>query len=46
MINFKNKNSLCKELGYNNLKPCLEKLKFLEKNKIKEFFEKTFKKVF
>ncbi|AZV46110.1 hypothetical protein C3L23_02130 [Nautilia sp. PV-1] len=43
MISFKDKNSLCKKLGYNNLKPCLEKLKFLEKNGIEAFLKTNFK---
>ncbi|GAB6073612.1 hypothetical protein [Nautilia lithotrophica] len=43
MISFKDKKSLCKKLGYNKLKPCLEKLEFLEKNGIEAFLKTNFK---
>jgi len=43
MIRIKDKNSLCKKLGYNNLKPCLEKLKFLEENGVEGFIRSNFK---
>jgi hypothetical protein len=43
LIKDENKKSLCKKLGYNNLKPCLEKLDFLEKNGIEKFLESNFK---
>ncbi len=43
MITIKVKNFLCKKLGYNNLKPCLEKLDFLEKNGIEAFLKSNFK---
>jgi len=43
MIVIKNKYALYKKLGYNNLKQCLEKLKFLEKNGIEAFLKTNFK---
>ena len=43
MIQIKNKNELCKKLGYNDLYPCLEKIKYLENYGIEEYLNKNFK---
>jgi hypothetical protein len=42
MIEIKDKQNLCKKLGYNNFKPCLEKLNYLEKHGIEEFLKANF----
>lgn len=43
MTSVKDKKALCKKLGYNNLKPCMEKLEYLEKNGIESFLKANFK---
>ncbi len=39
MIKINNKEQFCKSIGYNNTKPCIKKLEFLEKYGIEKYLQ-------
>lgn len=39
MLKITNKEKFCKKVGYNNIKPCIEKLEFLEKHGIEKYLQ-------
>lgn len=43
MIKINNKEQFCKSIGYNNTKPCIKKLEFLEKHGIEKYLQTKYK---